>query len=74
MPKNRGGVTVREEDDLGDEVVVGHHHGDGSEERDQVVGQVGPVGVGRVHRDENSYLRVKRYFLVLEKELDAPFK
>ena len=32
--------------------IVGYHHGDGSEERLQVVGQLGAARVPGVHRDE----------------------
>ena len=59
-----GGV----EHDLRDHGVVGHHHGDGAEQRLQVVGQLGAAGVAGVHRDVHVALRVQVQLRVLEHE------
>mmetsp|Transcript_2367 Transcript_2367/g.7837 ORF Transcript_2367/g.7837 Transcript_2367/m.7837 type:complete len:1218 (-) Transcript_2367:3636-7289(-) len=61
--------TLREEHDLGDERVVRHHHRHGPEERLQVVGQLGPACVARVHRDEDAVGRPEPNFAPLEHEL-----
>eukprot|EP00965_Chrysotila_dentata_P256125 6212443-Pleurochrysis_carterae.AAC.1 len=60
--------ALRKEHNLGDEAVVGHHHGHGAEERLEVVGQLGAAGVARVHRDEDAVVGVERNLAALEEE------
>ena len=50
--RGRGRVRL----DLHDDLPVGHHHGHAAEERLEVLGQLLPAGVARVHRDEEADL------------------
>ena len=55
MKCNLGVVEAfAEEDDLSNQGRVGHNHGDGSEHRLEVVGQLRATRVTRVHRDEDA--------------------
>eukprot|EP00964_Phaeocystis_antarctica_P042671 scaffold24462_cov48-Phaeocystis_antarctica.AAC.3 len=58
-----------EETDLGDHRVVGHHHGHRTEERLEVVGQLGAACVAGVHRDEGASGAVDLDDRALEVEL-----
>ena len=46
-------VAERVENNLRDHRVIGHHHRDVSEQRLEVIRQLGAAGVPRVHRDED---------------------
>ena len=46
-------VTERVEDDLADHGVVRYHHRDGSEERLEVIGELGATRVAQVHGDKH---------------------
>ena len=65
---------LREQGDLRDQVKVGSDHGDGSEERLEVVGKVHPAQVGGVHGDEVSARGVQPDLFPLEHEPDAILK
>eukprot|EP00965_Chrysotila_dentata_P166754 5506558-Pleurochrysis_carterae.AAC.3 len=55
--------------DLGDVLKVGHDHGARTEERLEVLGQLGAAGVARVHRDPRADRRHQVDELLLEDEL-----
>jgi len=46
--------ALRHQLDLDDALEVRLHHGDGSEERGKVIGQLGTAGITGVHRDEET--------------------
>ena len=54
---------------LRDELPIGLHHGDATEELLQVVGQLGTAGVARVHRHEDADLLVELDRLADEADL-----
>ena len=57
-----------EEDDLSNQGRVGHNHGDGSEHRLEVVGQLRATRVTRVHRDEDADCVVEADVFALKHE------
>ena len=59
------------ERDLADERVVGHHHGDGAEEHLQVIGQLLPARVARVHGDEDGTCWIQGQLRTLEHEAET---
>ena len=59
-------VTERVEDDLADHGVVRDHHRDGSEERLEVIGELGATRVARVHGDEHVARATQRQAGALE--------
>eukprot|EP00962_Isochrysis_galbana_P019781 scaffold5766_cov110-Isochrysis_galbana.AAC.8 len=62
-------VARREQHHLANHRVVGHHHRDGAEEHLEVVGQLGPAGVARVHRDKGVAHHLERERRTFEQEL-----
>lgn len=68
--KNLGsGESLGKEHDLGNEPVVGDHHGHGAEEDFEVVGQLGSALVARVHGDEDPHSGVQFDLLFVEPEV-----
>ena len=65
------GEAERKQGNLGDERVVGHHHGHGSEQGLQVVGQFGAAGIAGIHCDEDGAGLLQGDFDALENE---PFR
>ena len=63
-----GEEAEREENDLGDEVEVGHHHGHGPVQRLQVVRQLDAARIGRIHCDEDAAGGVQLDVAALEQE------
>ena len=60
--------ALRVQDNLGDELVVGHHHGNRSEQGLQVVGQLGAARVAGIHCDEGGARRDQLDLAALENE------
>eukprot|EP00968_Pinguiococcus_pyrenoidosus_P008406 scaffold602_cov298-Pinguiococcus_pyrenoidosus.AAC.10 len=63
--------ALPEEHDLGDELAVRVDHRDGAEEPLEIVRQVRPPRVARIHRDEDADLRVQGHALSAEGDLTS---
>lgn len=67
--KNSSGrESDREENNLGDERVIGDHHSNGPKERLEIVGQLNSAGVRRIHSDEEAARVVQADLVAFEDE------
>ena len=60
--------SLRKQHDLANLFKVRNNHRDRSEQRLQIVRELGSAGVARIHRDEDAHVRIQQNILALEKE------
>ena len=58
------------ERDLADHCIIGHHHGNRTEQHLQIVRQLRAPGVARIHRDENVTRRIELQVRIFKGKLD----